>query len=46
MSSRYVELFNKFKESDVICACGFGFNSYEGHINGMFRELVDDYNKN
>lgn len=45
MSSRYVELFNSFKDSDIICACGFGFNSDDGHINGMFRELIDDHNK-
>ena len=45
MSSRYVELFNSFRDADIICACGFGFNSDDGHINGMFRELVDDHNK-
>ncbi|WP_243109715.1 hypothetical protein [Clostridium sartagoforme] len=36
---------NKFKESDIICVCGFGFNSDDGHINGLFRELIEDYNK-
>ncbi|WP_315081131.1 hypothetical protein [uncultured Clostridium sp.] len=45
MSERYVELFNKFKEADIIGICGFGFNSDDGHINGMFRELIQDYNK-
>lgn len=45
MSERYVELFNKFKESDIICVSGFGFNSDDGHINGMFRELIEDCNK-
>lgn len=45
MSERYVDLFNKFKDSEIICVCGFGFNSDDGHINGMFRELIEDYNK-
>ena len=45
MSERYVDLFNKFKESDIICVSGFGFNSDDGHINGMFRELIEDWNK-
>ncbi|VYT70715.1 Uncharacterised protein [Clostridium tertium] len=45
MSKRYVDMFNKFKESDIICACGFGFNSDDGHINGLFRELIEDYGK-
>ncbi|WP_291667291.1 hypothetical protein [Clostridium sp.] len=45
MSKRYVDMFNKFKESDIICVCGFGFNSDDGHINGLFRELIEDYNK-
>ncbi|KGN01647.1 hypothetical protein Z969_08190 [Clostridium novyi A str. 4570] len=45
MSERYVNLFNKFKEADIICVCGFGFNADDGHINGMFRELIEDYDK-
>lgn len=45
MSERYVKLFNDFKEADSICVIGFGFNSDDGHINGMFRELIEDYNK-
>lgn len=45
MSERYVKLFNAFKEADSICVVGFGFNSDDGYINGMFRELIEDYNK-
>lgn len=45
MSKRYVDMFNKFKESDIICVCGFAFNCDDGHINGLFRELIEDYNK-
>lgn len=45
MSERYVDLFHKFKESDIICISGFGFNADDGHINGMFRELIEDYKK-
>lgn len=45
MSERYVQLFHKFKDADIICVSGFGFNSDDGHINGMFRELIDDHDK-
>lgn len=45
MSERYVDLYKKFKESDIICICGFGFNADDGHINGMFRELIEDEDK-
>lgn len=45
MSERYVELFHKFREADIICICGFGFNADDGHINGMFRELIEDHGK-
>ncbi|WP_238886914.1 SIR2 family protein [Clostridium sp. YIM B02551] len=45
MSARYVNLFNRLMEADIICIVGFGFNSDDGHINGMFRELIEDYNK-
>lgn len=45
MSERYVNLYNRFKEADIICVCGFAFNSDDGHINGMFRELIEDCNK-
>lgn len=45
MSERYVKLFNEFKEADIICVGGFAFNSDDGHINGMFRELIEDHDK-
>lgn len=45
MSERYVNLFNKFKDADIMCVCGFSFNSDDGHINGMFRELIEDHSK-
>lgn len=45
MSERYVKMFNKFKESDLICVCGFAFNCDDGHINGLFRELIEDNSK-
>lgn len=45
MSRRYVELFDNFSECDVIGVVGFGFNSDDGHINGLFRELIEDKNK-
>ncbi|KYH32228.1 hypothetical protein CLTEP_22720 [Clostridium tepidiprofundi DSM 19306] len=45
MSERYVDIFNKFKDADIICVCGFAFNSDDGHINGMFRALIEDEGK-
>ncbi|GIM45843.1 hypothetical protein DNHGIG_13920 [Collibacillus ludicampi] len=40
MSKRYVELYDKFRESDIICIIGYGFNGDDGHINGLFRSLA------
>ncbi|WP_213084114.1 hypothetical protein [Cohnella massiliensis] len=40
MSKRYVELYERFKESDIICIVGYGFNGDDGHINGLFRSLA------
>ena len=45
MSSRYVDYYNKLAEADEICVVGFGFNSDDEHINGIFRELVDGKKK-
>lgn len=41
MSRRYVELFDAFKDAEAIVVVGFGFNSDDSHINGLFRELID-----
>ncbi|TMV52863.1 hypothetical protein FE783_01300 [Paenibacillus mesophilus] len=40
MSRRYVELYDKFKQSDIVCIVGYGFNGDDGHINGLFRSLA------
>lgn len=45
MSQRYVELYEKFKECDAIAIIGYGFNGDDGHINGMFRSLIEEENK-
>ncbi|MDO4225450.1 MAG: hypothetical protein Q4C75_06115 [Bergeyella zoohelcum] len=45
MSRRYVDLFDKYKNSDVIISVGFGFNQDDGHINGLFRDLIENHNK-
>lgn len=45
MSRKYVDLYDYFKESDVVCVIGYGFNGDDGHINGMFRSLVETENK-
>ena len=45
MSRRYVELFDQFKSCDALVAVGFGFNSDDSHINGMFRKLIEEDHK-
>ncbi len=45
MSRRYVKLFDAYKESDAIVVVGFGFNSDDNHINGLFRELIESEGK-
>lgn len=45
MSINYVNMYNNFKRSDVICIVGFGFNPDDEHINGILRTLVDINNK-
>jgi hypothetical protein len=45
MSRRYVELFDHFKACYAIVVIGFGFNGDDGHINGLFRELIQTEQK-
>lgn len=45
MSERYVSLYNKFSDCDIIAVIGFGFNADDGHINGLFRELIEKRKK-
>ncbi|MGE8077744.1 hypothetical protein [Peribacillus loiseleuriae] len=45
MSRKYVDLYDHFINPDVICVIGYGFNGDDGHINGMFRSLVEEQNK-
>lgn len=42
MSRRYVDLFDKFNEADAIIAIGYNFNIDDNHINGLFRQLIED----
>jgi len=44
-SQKYVSLFESYRNSDAIVCIGFGFNSDDAHINGVFRQLVDDEKK-
>lgn len=44
-SIEYVELYESWKNSDMIIVVGFGFNSDDEHINGIIRTLILDYNK-
>lgn len=45
MSKRYVELYDRFYSSDIICIVGYGFNGDDGHINGLFRSLASSGKK-
>lgn len=45
MSEKYVDYFNKLKESECICSIGFGFNSDDEHINNIFRNLIEKHDK-
>lgn len=45
MSRRYVDLFDAFQGSDAIIVIGFGFNSDDSHINGLFRDLIENEGK-
>lgn len=45
MSKRYVNLYDEFSQSDIICVIGYGFNSDDGHINGIFRSLIEEEGK-
>ena len=45
MSRRYVDLFDKFSNSDAVVVIGFGFNKDDSHINGLFRELIEIHRK-
>lgn len=42
MSRRYVELFDKLKSGDAIVGIGFNFNIDDNHINGLFRQLIEE----
>lgn len=45
MSQEYVSLYNSYTNSKAIVCIGFGFNSDDAHINGIFRQLIDCKNK-
>ncbi|MGV2826899.1 SIR2 family protein [Myxosarcina sp. GI1(2024)] len=45
MSRRYVNLYDQFCQSNAIVVVGYGFNDDDGHINGFFRDLIQDKEK-
>lgn len=45
MSRRYVDIYDRFSECDTIGVVGFGFNADDGHINSLFRELIEEKGK-
>ena len=46
MSVKYVDMYQKWRESDAIVSVGFGFGNDDEHINGILRTLVNDDGKN
>lgn len=45
MSRRYVSLFDSYSNCDAIVVIGYGFNIDDSHINGLFRQLIEDNDK-
>ncbi|MBP1042237.1 hypothetical protein I6N95_14555 [Vagococcus sp. BWB3-3] len=45
MSERYVDYYRDLKKCQKIAIIGYGFNGDDGHINGIFRRLADEDNK-
>ena len=45
MSEKYVDFYHELLESDVVVVIGFGFNSDDEHINGIFRQLINKHDK-
>ncbi|QGN60027.1 hypothetical protein [Leuconostoc citreum] len=45
MSEKYVDFYHDLLNSDVIIVIGFGFNSDDEHINGIFRQLINKHDK-
>ncbi len=45
MSRRYVGLFDDYKTSDAIVVIGYGFNIDDSHINGLFRQVIEEDQK-
>lgn len=41
MSKAYVNAYDAFDASDVICSIGFGYNPDDEHINGLIRDLIN-----
>lgn len=41
MSRRYVQFYDAMDRSEVVVVAGFGFNGDDSHINGMFRQLIE-----
>jgi hypothetical protein len=45
MSRRYVGLFDDYKNSDAVVVVGYGFNIDDSHINGLFRQVIEEEGK-
>ncbi len=45
MSERYVNFYNHLRGSDVVAVVGYAFNIDDGHINGLFRDYIEEKQK-
>ncbi|WP_063337842.1 MULTISPECIES: hypothetical protein [unclassified Marinomonas] len=45
MSRRYVGLYDQYQGADAIIVIGYGFNIDDSHINGLFRQLIEEAGK-
>lgn len=45
MSRRYVSLYDDYLKCNGIIVIGYGFNIDDSHINGLFRQLIEDGEK-
>lgn len=45
MSRKYVDFYDKLKNSDAVCSVGFAYNPDDEHVNGIIRTIIDRDNK-
>ena len=43
ISRRYVDFYDRMAASEAVAIVGYGFGGDDGHINGMFRSILEDH---